>query len=76
LLHRGLTMAGVGMVIGVGLSLLLGRVVQSALFGVRAWDPLTLGSVGGVLLASVLAASYVPARRAAALDAVTVLRGE
>jgi predicted permease len=76
LLHRGVTMAGVGMVIGVGLSLLLGRVVQSALFGVRAWDPLTLGSVGGVLLASVLAASYVPARRAAALDAVTVLRGE
>lgn len=75
-LRRGLLMAGVGTVVGVGLALLLGRVVQSELFGIRSWDPLTLGSVAAALLGSALAASYIPARRAAALDPVTVLRGE
>lgn len=75
-LRRGLVMVGLGVGIGTALSLALGRVTQSALFGVRAWDPLTLTAAGLALLASVLAASYLPARRAATVDPVEVLKGE
>jgi len=75
-LLRGLGMAGIGLGIGALLSLGLGRVMESQLFGVEPWDPLTFVSAGVLMLGATLAASFVPARRAANLDPVEVLKGE
>jgi len=50
--------------------------VRMLLFGVRAWDVPTLAIVAAVLGASALVASYVPARRAAALNPVDALRAD
>ena len=75
-LGRGLAMAGVGLVLGVLLSLAMGRVVGGMLFGVSPTNPAALAVAGILLTVAVLAASYLPARRAAGLDPVEVLKGE
>ena len=46
------------------------------LFGVRSWDPQTLGLVVAVLTTAALLASYIPARRAASVNPVEALRAE
>jgi predicted permease len=50
--------------------------MRTLLFGVTPWDPSTLVGVAAVLGASALAASYLPARRAASLNPVEALRAE
>jgi ABC-type antimicrobial peptide transport system permease subunit len=50
--------------------------MRSLLFGVGAWDMQTFSSVVAVLAVAALAASYVPARRAASVDPMNVLRTE
>ena len=75
-LGRGLAMAGVGLVLGILLSLAMGRVVGGMLFGVSPANPGALAVAGTLLTVAVLAASYLPARRAAGLDPVAVLKGE
>jgi putative ABC transport system permease protein len=75
-LRRGLVMAGLGLGVGILLAIGLGRIMESQLFGVEPWDPATLGAAGALLLGATLAASYLPARRAARLDPVDILRGE
>jgi ABC-type lipoprotein release transport system permease subunit len=46
------------------------------LFGVRSWDASVLGAVAGVLAAAAPLASYLPARRAAAVNPMDALRAE
>jgi predicted permease len=75
-LREGLTLALAGVAVGAGAALLLTRAMQSLLFGVPPFDPATFGAVAALLLAAALAACYLPARRAAAVDPVTSLRGE
>jgi ABC-type antimicrobial peptide transport system permease subunit len=75
-LRQGLALAGLGIGVGVVLVLVLGQVVQAGLFGIPARDPLTLVGAALGLGAAVLVASHLPARRAASLDPVVVLRGE
>jgi putative ABC transport system permease protein len=48
--------------------------LRTMLFGVTPYDPFVLGAVSIALIAVVLAASYLPARRAMQVDAVTALR--
>jgi predicted permease len=67
-------LAGVGL--GAALALVSGRLIQSFLVGVSAADPITLGIVGGLLLAVGVCAALVPARRAARIDPVEALRTE
>ncbi|MGH9868104.1 MAG: ABC transporter permease [Candidatus Polarisedimenticolia bacterium] len=67
-------LAAVSIVVGVGAALALGRLVSSLLYGVTATDPVTLAAVPCVLGLTVLAASWGPARRAARLDPLRVLR--
>jgi ABC-type antimicrobial peptide transport system permease subunit len=63
---------GVGLVCAVGASLLMRRI----LFGVQAWDVPTLVGVALVLGAASLAASFLPAHRAASVSPTEALRAE
>ncbi len=75
-LRRGLLMGSFGLGTGFLLSLVLGRIIESQLFGIEPWDPVALAGAGMLLIGATLAASYLPARRAAGLDPVEVLKGE
>jgi predicted permease len=66
----------VGIVVGVGAALLLTRLVKSMLYGIQAYDPLTVAGGVLILLAVALAASWIPARRAARVQPMEALRHE
>jgi len=65
-----------GVVIGLGVAFGLTRLMSNLLFGVSPVDLPTFGAVSAVLMAVVLLASYLPARRAAGVDATEALRWE
>jgi putative ABC transport system permease protein len=65
-----------GIVIGCGLALMTGRLIQSLLVGVSAADPLTLAAVVATVLAVAAIAALAPAKRAARIDPVDALRAE
>ena len=71
---QALTLTAIGLGVGIAAALVLGRVIQGQLFGVRLLDPLTLVAVVVVLVASACGASFLPARRAASVDPAAVLR--
>jgi predicted permease len=74
--RQGLTLAGAGGAIGFLLAAGFSRWIASLLFGVTALDPVTYGASAALIVAAAVAASYVPARRAAAVDPVETLRCE
>ncbi len=76
ILGHGLVMAAIGIVLGLGASVALTRVVSSYLVGVSATDPVTFAGVPVVLLGVAALASYLPARRAASIDPISALREE
>ena len=71
---QALALAAAGSLMGLAVALALGRAIQSQLFGVTVFDPLTLAGVTAILTASAGLASFLPARRAAGLDPAGVLR--
>jgi ABC-type antimicrobial peptide transport system permease subunit len=71
--HAGL-IAAAAVLIGVGTALAVTRVMRSLLFGVNEADPLTYLLVCLLVGGTALAASYIPARRAARLDPMRALR--
>jgi putative ABC transport system permease protein len=73
-LREGVALAAAGLLIGVVSALAAGRVLASLLFGVTTTDPLTFVGVTLALGIAALGASYLPARRAAAVDPMTALR--
>ena len=75
-LKQGLALAAVGMTLGLVGSLAGTRLITSVLFEVRPSDPTTYVCVAVLLALLVVAASYFPARRAARLDPLVVLRQE
>jgi predicted permease len=75
-MRNALTLAGIGVAIGLVAAAGVTRLMGSLLFGIAPMDPLTYASVPLVLLAATLLASYLPARRAAAVDPVETLRAE
>jgi putative ABC transport system permease protein len=75
-LRQGLRLLVLGMVIGLGASLGLSRIITGQLWGVSPYDPMTLGGVAVLLLAIGLMACWVPARRATRVDPMTALRYE
>ena len=76
ILRQGATLAGCGLVLGLGLALLSGRVLQGFLFGVTATDPVVLAGVIGAVAVATLAACYIPVRRAVRVDPMVALRAE
>jgi putative ABC transport system permease protein len=72
---EGMTPALIGVAAGVAGSLAAGTLLQKLVFGVSAWDPLTLGVVAGGLTLVALVATLVPAYRASRVDPLIVLRG-
>jgi len=73
-LRQGLTLAGIGVVMGLVIAYGLTRLLASLLFGVKASDPWTFGGVALLLSLVALIATYIPARRAAATEPVEALR--
>ncbi len=75
-LARGLLLAAAGVLPGVALAYLAGRAMQSILFGVAPLDPVTFGAAAALVVLMTLAGSFVPARRAARIDPMRVLRSD
>jgi predicted permease len=74
--RSALVLTAIGVAIGVGSAAGLMQLMKSLLFGISPLDPLTYLAVLLVLAVSAVVASYVPARRAAAVDPVDALRAE
>jgi predicted permease len=72
----GATLAAIGVAIGLAAAVAGGRVMRAMLFEVRPIDPATYVVVAVTLLAVAALASYLPARRIAAIDPVNALRSE
>jgi predicted permease len=75
-LGQGAKLTIVGLVVGLVLALLSGRVLEGLLFGVTPRDPLIMVGVTGVIALTTLAACYIPARRAVRVDPMVALRAE
>jgi ABC-type antimicrobial peptide transport system permease subunit len=76
ILRESSWLTAAGIVVGVAAALVLTRMVKSMLYGIQPWDPLTLCSGVLVLMVVALAASWIPARRAAGVEPMEALRHE
>ncbi len=76
ILRKAAALLVAGLAVGAGLSLAAASAASALLFGLKPRDPVTLAMAAAVLAAVALGASYVPARRAAALDPIASLREE
>ncbi|HUU33657.1 MAG TPA: FtsX-like permease family protein, partial [Vicinamibacterales bacterium] len=73
-MRQGITLALVGLGLGLAGAVAVSRVVATLLFGVSPTDPLVFAGVPVLLLLVAAAASYVPARRAVGIDPLVALR--
>ena len=76
ILGHGAMLAIAGLVLGLVLAFLSGRLLEGLLFGVTARDPLILVAVTAVVAVATLAACYIPGRRAVRVDPMVALRTE
>jgi predicted permease len=75
-IRQGLQSSGLGLLLAIPLIWLAGRALQSELYRVSTFDPLTIGTVAVVVALATLLATWWPARRAARADPMQVLRAE
>jgi putative ABC transport system permease protein len=75
-LREGMMLAAAGLSIGLCGAWLVGRAMQSLLYGIAALGVRAFGAVAAVLMASALAACYLPAHRATSVDPIAALRVE
>jgi ABC-type antimicrobial peptide transport system permease subunit len=75
-LRRAGVLLGVGIGIGIAVSWATGGILRSFLYGLHAYDAVTVLAVALVLGVCGIAASYLPARRAASTDPMEALRTE
>jgi predicted permease len=75
-LTQGLWLACIGAAVGMVAAVSATHLMKSLVFGISPLDPVTYAAVPFVLIATALLASYLPARRAAAVDPVEALRAE
>jgi ABC-type antimicrobial peptide transport system permease subunit len=74
--YRGMMLCGVGIAIGAAVAAGITRWMSSLLFGVAPVDAVTFAAATTVLALAALAASYLPAHRAATVDPVETLTGQ
>ena len=75
-LGQGLTLAAIGTGIGLIASLMVARLMSSMLYGVTPTDPVAFAGSAALVILVALAASWIPARRAASIDPMQALRTE
>jgi predicted permease len=75
-LRESLVVVVLGLAAGLPVALACGRFVASQLYGVKPGDPLLIGGAAVSLITTALAATFLPARRAALLDPLKALREE
>jgi len=75
-LRHGLRLTAIGIAIGIGVALVITRVMAAFLFGVGPTDPMTYAAVSGALAFVALLATYLPAHRASRVDPVVALRAD
>jgi ABC-type antimicrobial peptide transport system permease subunit len=75
-LGQGLKLAGLGVAVGLVLSLGLAQLLGALLYGVTAYDPWTFVGVAALLSGVALLATWLPARRATRVDPAIALRSE
>lgn len=73
---QGMTLASIGLLVGLPLALGMGRAVAGLLYGVAPDDLATFAGVAAILAGVALAACYIPARRAMRIDPIVALRYE
>jgi predicted permease len=73
-LRQGVVLAGLGVGIGLVMTLGVARLLESLLYGVPGTDVMALAGAAGLLVAAALVASWVPARRASRVDPAVALR--
>jgi len=76
ILNRGLTLVGVGLVVGIGGALGATRLMQQQLFNVEPTDPVTFVAVSGLFAGVAILACLIPAMRAVRVDPVRTLQAE
>jgi putative ABC transport system permease protein len=76
ILRQGLTLAGIGVTVGLAIAAAGSKLLESLLFGVRGPDPVTFAGACVLFTVVTLIATYVPARRALRVDPVGALRAE
>jgi predicted permease len=74
--RRGMALVAIGMAVGLGAAAGLTRLMQSLLFGISTLDPSTFVAMPFVLAAAAVLASYLPARRAVAVNPTETLTAE
>jgi putative ABC transport system permease protein len=75
-LREAMATTAVGLTIGLALGVLLGWGLSAVIYQISPFDPVTLGGATGLLAISSLAASVIPARRAANVSPMTALRND
>ena len=75
-LHAGMTLASLGVLLGLAGSAALARFLETFLYGVGTLDPATYAAVAVLLLSVAVLATWVPARRAASVDPLIAIRTE
>jgi putative ABC transport system permease protein len=75
-LRGSLTLAGLGIAIGLALSAAASGVLESMLFGLPRLDPVSFVGTAGIFLAVAAAASWVPAIRASVVRPIEALRND
>ncbi|GMV22593.1 MAG: hypothetical protein AMXMBFR57_25420 [Acidimicrobiia bacterium] len=74
LVRQAAWLGAAGIFVGLSIGALAGPLVAGLLYGVTPSDPMTFGTVGGLLFLSAIGAAAVPARRAMGVDPATALR--
>jgi putative ABC transport system permease protein len=74
IVRRGLSLALIGVTLGLAISAVVTRVLAGMLYSIRPTDPVTFAVTTGLLLLVSVAASSVPAYRAARMDPIKALR--